>query len=72
MVHKFSIFFFHFTNYFKGLSDPYCKIWLEDERGAKDKESKRKTAVIKKTLNPEWNESFSLSVILCIDTIFVY
>jgi len=42
-----------------GLSDPYCKIVLEDERGVKDPESKRKTEVQKKTLNPQWNSSFS-------------
>mmetsp|Transcript_39746 Transcript_39746/g.68145 ORF Transcript_39746/g.68145 Transcript_39746/m.68145 type:complete len:687 (+) Transcript_39746:27-2087(+) len=41
-----------------GLSDPYCKIWLEDEKGVKDKDSKRSTSVIKKTLNPEWGETF--------------
>jgi len=43
-----------------GFSDPYCTIWFEDEKGVKDRASKRKTAVMKKTLNPVWkNESFS-------------
>lgn len=40
-----------------GLSDPYVKLSLSGE-----KLHTRKTTVKKKTLNPEWNEEFKLSV----------
>ncbi|KAL3838322.1 hypothetical protein ACJIZ3_022913 [Penstemon smallii] len=40
-----------------GLSDPYVKLSLSG-----DKLPVRKTTVKKKTLNPEWNEEFKLSV----------
>ncbi|XP_051891275.1 double C2-like domain-containing protein beta [Pristis pectinata] len=38
-----------------GYSDPYVKIYLKPDA---DKKSKHKTAVKKKTLNPEFNEEF--------------
>ncbi|KAM9744973.1 double C2-like domain-containing protein alpha [Menidia menidia] len=38
-----------------GFSDPYVKIYLKPDV---QKKSKHKTAVIKKTLNPEFNEEF--------------
>ncbi|XP_057798945.1 synaptotagmin-3 isoform X1 [Salvia miltiorrhiza] len=40
-----------------GLSDPYVKLNLSGE-----KHPSKKTSVKKKTLNPEWNEEFKLSV----------
>lgn len=40
-----------------GLSDPYVKLSLSGE-----KLPAKKTTVIKKTLNPEWNEEFKLAV----------
>ncbi|CAI9772993.1 unnamed protein product [Fraxinus pennsylvanica] len=40
-----------------GLSDPYVKLRLGGE-----KLSSKKTTIKKKTLNPEWNEEFKLSV----------
>ncbi|NXC81860.1 DOC2A protein, partial [Cercotrichas coryphoeus] len=42
-----------------GYSDPYVKIYLKPDE---DKKSKHKTAVKKKTLNPEFNEVASLSI----------
>jgi hypothetical protein len=45
----------------EGLSDPYCKIFLEDKAGKVDKSSKDKTVVVKKSLNPEWNHFYSRS-----------
>ncbi|XP_054615811.1 double C2-like domain-containing protein alpha [Dunckerocampus dactyliophorus] len=38
-----------------GFSDPYVKIYLKPDM---EKKSKHKTAVMKKTLNPEFNEEF--------------
>lgn len=38
-----------------GLSDPYCKVYLNDREVFK-------TAVQKKTLNPVWNEFFEVSI----------
>jgi len=40
-----------------GLSDPFCKIFLLNEKG-KVKKSEQKTRVISKNLNPEWKENF--------------
>ncbi len=44
-----------------GLSDPYCEIYVLDEKSQPIKKSKQKTKVIKKSLNPTWDESFSIS-----------
>lgn len=40
-----------------GLSDPYVKLSLSG-----DEHPTKKTTIKKKTLNPEWNEEFKLSV----------
>ncbi|XP_067866062.1 double C2-like domain-containing protein beta [Heterodontus francisci] len=42
-----------------GYSDPYVKIYLKPDA---DKKSKHKTAVKKKTLNPEFNEEFCYEI----------
>lgn len=42
---------------FLGLSDPYVKLSLSG-----DGMTARKTSIKKKNLNPEWNESFKLTV----------
>ncbi|KAJ7308827.1 hypothetical protein JRQ81_008096 [Phrynocephalus forsythii] len=42
-----------------GYSDPYVKTYLKPDE---DKKSKHKTAVKKKTLNPEFNEEFSYEI----------
>jgi len=44
-----------------GLSDPYCEIYLLDEKGQPNKKSKQKTKVINKNLNPTWDESFNFT-----------
>ncbi|XP_028843718.1 double C2-like domain-containing protein alpha isoform X2 [Denticeps clupeoides] len=44
-----------------GFSDPYVKIYLKPDV---QKKSKHKTAVIKKTLNPEFNEEFFYEISL--------
>ncbi|XP_060794784.1 double C2-like domain-containing protein alpha [Neoarius graeffei] len=44
-----------------GLSDPYVKTYLKPDV---KKKSKHKTAVIKKTLNPEFNEEFFYEITL--------
>ncbi|XP_051995719.1 double C2-like domain-containing protein alpha isoform X2 [Xyrauchen texanus] len=44
-----------------GFSDPYVKIYLKPDV---KKKSKHKTAVIKKTLNPEFNEEFFYEISL--------
>uniref|UniRef100_M4A935 Double C2 domain alpha n=1 Tax=Xiphophorus maculatus TaxID=8083 RepID=M4A935_XIPMA len=44
-----------------GFSDPYVKIYLKPDM---QKKSKHKTAVMKKTLNPEFNQEFSYDVSL--------
>jgi Ca2+-dependent lipid-binding protein len=41
-------------SHFVGLSDPFCIVELRME--------KKRTKVCKKTLNPEWNESFTFTV----------
>jgi len=44
-----------------GFSDPYCHIGFKDTAGGELKKgSYKKTKVIKKTLNPEWKESFEV------------
>ena len=43
-----------------GLSDPYVKLALVDERGKRVK--KKKTSIKKCTLNPHYNESFSFEI----------
>lgn len=40
-----------------GLSDPFCKIWLND-----DKERIKRTNVKEHTLNPMWNETFNFRI----------
>ncbi|XP_070203973.1 rabphilin-3A-like [Littorina saxatilis] len=42
-----------------GYSDPYVKVYLKPD---KDKKSKFKTTVKKRTLNPEYNEEFSYDI----------
>ena len=44
-----------------GLADPYCKLKLipSDSSGS-TRDSKQKSKTIKSTLNPAWNESFTL------------
>ncbi|XP_060582315.1 double C2-like domain-containing protein beta [Ruditapes philippinarum] len=42
-----------------GYSDPYVKLYLKPDR---DKKSKFKTAVKKKTLNPEFHEEFTYQI----------
>ncbi|XP_056449632.1 double C2-like domain-containing protein beta [Gadus chalcogrammus] len=42
-----------------GFSDPYVKTYLKPDE---NKKSKHKTAVKKKTLNPEFNEEFSYDI----------
>jgi len=44
-----------------GLSDPYCEIYILDEKGQQNKKSKQKTKVIKKSLTPSWNETFTIT-----------
>lgn len=41
-----------------GSSDPYVKLWLD----ASAKKQKHKTDVIRRTVDPDWNRSFSLPV----------
>lgn len=40
--------------------NPYCKLYLADDKYEVDRETKRSTEVCKKTLKPEWDASFSL------------
>ena len=47
---------------FEGFSDPYCKLFLLQEDGRVVVGSKKQTKVLKKTLNPEWNAIFTMSV----------
>jgi Ca2+-dependent lipid-binding protein len=44
-----------------GLSDPFCKIGVR-EQGSKSGPSSftKKTSVVKKTVSPMWNETFTL------------
>jgi len=44
-----------------GLSDPYCEIYLLDEKGQPNKKSKQKTKVVNKNLNPTWDETFNFT-----------
>lgn len=41
-----------------GLADPYVKIKLSPEDGSS--KTKQKTKTVKGSLNPEWNETFTL------------
>jgi hypothetical protein len=41
-----------------GFSDPYCVMTLLDAKGQPIKASQKKSKVIKKNLDPEWNETF--------------
>ena len=43
-----------------GFSDPFCKLFLEDIKGKADEKSKKKTIVIKKSLDPTWDTTFTL------------
>ncbi len=43
-----------------GLSDPFCEVRLLLKDGKKEK--KKKTKVIYKTLNPDWDEKFEFDV----------
>lgn len=43
-----------------GFSDPYCHVGFRDASGELKKGNYKKTKVIKKTLNPEWKESFDI------------
>jgi len=43
-----------------GLADPYVKLKLVPDDAGK---TKQKTRTIKSTLNPEWNQTFSLLVV---------
>ena len=45
-----------------GLSDPYCELYVLDDKLQVDKKTKQKTKVIKKNLNPKWNETFTFQV----------
>jgi len=45
-----------------GFSDPYCEFCLLDGKGNKIVQSKKTSKVIKKSLNPEWNEMFQFVV----------
>jgi Ca2+-dependent lipid-binding protein len=52
---------------FNGFSDPYCILFIQKKAGDSDSNSRRrkkklKSSVIKKNLNPEWNEVFDFSV----------
>jgi len=40
--------------------NPYCKLFLADDKYELDRETKRKTQVCKKTIKPQWDASFSL------------
>ena len=43
----------------EGLPDSYCKVYLEGDKEDVDLETKRKTVVVKKCLDPVWDASFS-------------
>ena len=43
-----------------GFSDPYCTVVLANEDGTFNKETRRKTKVVKKSLDPQWDDSVSL------------
>lgn len=45
-----------------GLSDPYVKLKVIPHNESSKAGGKQKTKLLKGTLNPTWNETFSLSV----------
>ena len=57
LCHFFSFIF----NARSGLSDPFVVISFT--RAGKEHDKKEKSKIIKKTLNPEWNETFSWPVL---------
>ena len=45
---------------FTGKSDPFCFIYLCNDKTDKEEETKQRTTVKYATLEPKWNEKFKL------------